>query len=94
MKANLKGATGTVTCTLKSKTDMARLQIKLDNLNVDEFKTIPVDLSKLYNAVDNDVIKKTVYDKLVIKVSVIDAKIPNASGLATKTQHDSGRASS
>ena len=35
-------------------------------------KTVPVDLSKLSNVVNNDVDKKTVYDKLVTKVSSID----------------------
>ena len=33
---------------------------------------VPVDLSKLSDAVKNDVAKKTVYDKLVAKVNSID----------------------
>ena len=33
---------------------------------------IPVDLSKLSNAVKNDVVKKTAYNKLVAKVDNID----------------------
>ena len=33
---------------------------------------VPTDLSKLSNVVKNDVVKKTVYDKLVAKVNVID----------------------
>ena len=33
---------------------------------------IPVDLSKLSNVVKNDVVKKTVYDKLVAKLNNID----------------------
>ena len=33
---------------------------------------IPNDLSKLSNVVKNDVVKKTVYDKLVAKVNNID----------------------
>ena len=33
---------------------------------------IPVDLSKLSDVVKNDVVKKTVYDKLVAKVNAID----------------------
>ena len=33
---------------------------------------VPVDLSKLSNVVKNDVVKKTVYDKLVAKVNNID----------------------
>ena len=33
---------------------------------------VPVDLSKLSDVVKNDVVKKTVYDKLVAKVNNID----------------------
>ena len=33
---------------------------------------IPADLSKLSNVVKNDVVKKTVYDKLVAKLDNID----------------------
>ena len=32
-----------------------------------------------------DVVKKTVYIKLVTKVNAIDTKIPSTSGLVTKT---------
>ena len=38
----------------------------------EKLKTVPVDLSKLSSVVNNDVVKKTVYDKLVAKVSNID----------------------
>ena len=31
---------------------------------------------------------KTVYDKYVTKVNVIDTKIPSTSGLVNKTQYD------
>ena len=34
--------------------------------------TVPVDLSKLNNVVKNEVVRKTVYDKLVTKVNNID----------------------
>ena len=33
---------------------------------------VPFDLSKLSDVVENDVVKKTVYDKLVAKVNSID----------------------
>ena len=39
------------------------------------------------NIVDNNVVKKTVYDKLVTKINAIDTKIPSTSGLVFKTQH-------
>ena len=67
---------------------LASLKTRVDNLDVDKPKTIPADLRKLSNGVDNDV-KETVYDKLVTKVNAIDTKIPRTSKLATKTQYDS-----
>ena len=74
-----------------SKTDLASLKTKEENLDVDKVKTVPSDLSKLTNVVDNDVIKKTVYDKLVIKVNIIYIKILSTSGLVTKRQSDSDK---
>ena len=83
MEADLKGATGIDTSSLASKTDLASLKSKWDNLDVDKFKTVSADLSKLNN-VDNDV-KKVVYCKLVIEVNALDTKMPSTSGLVTKT---------
>ena len=45
-----------------------------------------VDLSKLSDVVKNDVIKKTVYDKLVAKVKSIDT-----SGFVLKTNYDTDK---
>ena len=59
-KANLKGATSIDTSMLVSKADLAGLKTKLDNLDMDKLKTVPADLSKLNNVVDNNVFKKTV----------------------------------
>ena len=44
---------------------------------------VPVDLSKLSDVVKNDVVKKTVYDKLVAKVNAIDT-----SDFVLKTKYD------
>ena len=48
-------------------------------------------MSKLINAVCNDVVKETLYDKSVTKVNVIDTKIPKTNELAFKTQYNSGK---
>ena len=45
---------------LASKADLASLKTKVDNLDVDKLKTVPADLSKLRNVVDNDDDKKSV----------------------------------
>ena len=55
---DLKGAAGIDTSTLASKKDLASLNTKVDNLDVNKIKTVPAALSKLSNVVDNDVIKK------------------------------------
>ena len=47
---------------------------------------VPVDLSKLSDVVKNDVVKKTVYDKLVAKVNNIDK-----SSFVLKTKYDTDK---
>ena len=54
------------------KTNLANLKTEVDKLDIDKLATVPVDLSKLSNVVKNDIVKKTVYDKLVAKVNYID----------------------
>ena len=48
------------------------LKSKVDDLDVRKLKTVPVDLKKLSDIIDNDVVKKTVYDQLLKKVNAID----------------------
>ena len=54
-----------------TKTDLVSLKTKIDNLDVDKRKTVPADLSKLSNLVDNDVVERTTYDKLFISKSIL-----------------------
>ena len=54
------------------KSNLAKLKAEIDKIDAGKVKTVPVDLSKLSNVVNNDVVKKTVYDKLVAKVNNID----------------------
>ena len=54
------------------KTNLSSLKTEVDKLDIDKLATVPADLSKLSNVVKNDVVKKTVYDKLVAKVNKID----------------------
>ena len=48
---------------------------KLDEIDANKLKAVSVDWSKLSNIANNDVIKKTVYDKLVAEVNNIDISI-------------------
>ena len=54
------------------KTNLSSLKTEVDKLDIDKLATVPVDLSKLSNVVKNDVVKKTVFDKLVAQVNNID----------------------
>ena len=62
-KAKLKNATGIDTSTLVAKSDLASLKAETDKIDVDKFKNVPFDLSKLSNVVKNEVVKKTAFDK-------------------------------
>ena len=61
---------------------MASLKPKIDQIDVDKLNTVPVDWSKLSNVVNNKVVKKIVYDKLVAEVNNV-----NASGFVLKTKY-------
>ena len=51
--------------------DFSSLKSMVDKLDIVKSGTTPVDLSKLSDAVKNDVVKKTKYDKLVKRVNKI-----------------------
>ena len=67
---------------------MASLKTKKDERRIDNIYNVTADLKKLSNVVDNDVVRETVYDQLLIKLNAVDAKIPSNSRLVTKTQYD------
>ena len=71
-KKEINDITQVDTSNFALKTNLANLKTELDKLDIDKLATVPVDLSKLSNVVKNDVVKKTVYDKLVAKVDSID----------------------
>ena len=56
------------------------LKSKLDKLDVDQSAPVPVDLSKLSNAVKNSVVKKDLHNA---KIKDIEDKIPDITNLAT-----------
>ena len=62
-KTDLKKATGVVTSKLAAKSDSTILKAEIDKNDLDKLQTAPVDLSKLSNVLNNEVVKKTLYDK-------------------------------
>ena len=71
-KADLKGVTGVDTSNLAAKSDLASLKVEIDEIDIRKLKNVPADLSKLSNVVNNDVVKKTSYDKFATKINAID----------------------
>ena len=85
-KADIKNIAHIDTSSFALKTNLADLKTEVDKLDVDKLVPVPVDLSKLSDVVKNDVVKKTVYDKLVAKVNSIDT-----SAFVLKTKYDSDK---
>ena len=134
-KTDLKNITHVDVSSFASKANLAVLKTEVDEIDIDKLKTAPVDLAKLTNAVENDLVKKTVYNTKVTsietqiaeltknevdnlaeitklkaidtnsfvlkaklasdvttlenKIDTVDKKIPDISGLATKTSLNS-----
>ena len=82
-KVDLENSTGFDTSKLAAKFDLISLKAEVDKIDDNKLKTVPVDLSKLINVLNNDVIKKTVYDKLVAIVNNVDT-----SEFALKSNYD------
>ena len=83
-----------------SKTNLSALKTEVDKVDIDKLKTVPDDLAKLSNVIKNEVVKKTDFsaddyvrrtkfstdtNSLDDKIDKVDKKIPDVSGLATKS---------
>ena len=82
-KTGIKNISHVDTSSFALKSNLASLKTEVDKLDFDKLVPVPVDLSKLSDVVKNDVVKKTVYDNLVAKVSSIDT-----SKFVLKTKYD------
>ena len=71
-KTDLKNISQVDTSSFVLKKNLTDLKTEFDKFDIDKLAQFPVDLSKLSDAVKNDVVKKTIYDKLVAKVDNID----------------------
>ena len=60
--------------------------INLIDAYIEKLLPVPVNLSRISNAVKTDVVKKTVYNKLVAEVKNIDT-----SGFVLKTKYDTDK---
>ena len=71
-KDDVKNITLVDVSSFASKTNLAALKTEVDKIDADKLKTVPVDLAKLTNTVENDLVKKTDYN---IKVTSIESQI-------------------
>ena len=99
-KTDLKNITHVDVSSYASKTNLSALKNQVDKIDVEKLKTVPDDLAKLSNVVKNEVVKKTDFradnyvtrtkfstdtNSLDDKIVKVDKKIPDVSGLATKS---------
>ena len=71
-KADLKGAREVDTSSIALKTNLSILKAEVDQTDVERVETFPVYSSKLGDIANNEIVKKTVYDKLAAKVNNVD----------------------
>ena len=71
-KIDVKNVTHVGTSSFALKSNLANLKTEVDKLDIDKLAPVPFDLSKLSDVVKKDVVKKTVDDKLVVKINNID----------------------
>ena len=85
-KTDLKNGSHVDVSSFALKSNLASLKSEVDKLDIDKLIPVPNDLSKLSNVVKNDVVKKTVYNKLVAKENNIDT-----TGFVLKTTYDTDK---
>ena len=82
-KTDLKTAAHVDVNSFALKANLANSKTEVDKIDIAKLVPVPNDLAKLSNVVKHDVVKKTVYDKLVTKVDNIDT-----TGSVLKTEYD------
>ena len=57
-KNDLRNITHVDVSSFPSKTNLTALKTEVDKIDTDKLKTVPTDLAKLTNAIENDLVKK------------------------------------
>ena len=76
-----KSEYGHFSCRAAQKDSLNNLKTKVDDLDVGKLKTVPIDLKKLSDVEDNEVLKNTKFNTLKTKVNNLEKKIPDATTL-------------
>ena len=69
-KTNIKNISHVNTSSFALKINLVSLKTEVDKLDINKLVPVPTDLSKLSNAVKNVVVKRTVYDKIRIRIRI------------------------
>ena len=85
-KTNFKNVAHVDTSSFALTTNLATLKAEVDKLDIAKLVPVPTDLSKLSNVVKNDVVKETLYDKLITKVNNSDT-----SDFVLKSKYDTDK---
>ena len=85
-KTDIKNISHVDTSCFALKTNLANVKTEIDKLDIEKLIPIPADLSKLSNVGKNDVVKKSVYNKLVAKVDNVDT-----SDFVLKTKYNTDK---
>ena len=67
---------------------MNNLKTKVDDLDIGKLKIVPIDLKKLSDAVNNEVIKNKKCNTLKTKVNNLERKIPYGTSLIHINQYN------
>ena len=70
---------------------MNKLKPKADDLDIGKLKTVPVDLKKLSDAVDNEVVKNIKFNTLKTTVNSLEKTFPDASTLIPINQYNTDK---
>ena len=85
-KKDIKNISHGDTSIFALKTNLTNLKTEVDKLDIEKLVPSPVDLSKLSDAVKNDVVKETVYNILLAKVDNFDT-----SDFVLKTKYNNDK---
>ena len=70
---------------------MNNLSTKVNDLDIVNLKTVPVNLKKLSDVVDNEVVKNSKFNTLNTKVNGLEKKISNATSIVYINQYNTDK---
>ena len=70
---------------------MNNLYTKVNDLDIVNLKTVPVNLKKLSDVVDNEVVKNSKFNTLNTKVNGLEKKISNPTSIVYINQYNTDK---